>query len=54
MRSKFLSKSLNRKYNLGDLGAGERIILRWMLTKDGGKVWTGFIWLRIETSSGLL
>jgi hypothetical protein len=29
-------------------------VLKWMLGKLGGKVWTGLIWLRIETSGGLL
>jgi hypothetical protein len=28
--------------------------LDWILGKYGGKVWNGFIWLRIRTSSGLL
>jgi hypothetical protein len=30
-----------------------RIILRWILDKLDGVVWTGFIWLRIMTSGGL-
>jgi hypothetical protein len=29
-----------------------RIILKWILEKRIG-MWTGFIWLRIETSGGL-
>jgi hypothetical protein len=29
-------------------------IIRLDLRKMGGKVWTGFIWLRIGTCSGLL
>jgi hypothetical protein len=37
-----------------DLGVDGRIILEWILGKYGGKVWTGFIWLRIATSDGLL
>jgi hypothetical protein len=37
-----------------DLEVDERIILEWILGKQGGKVWTGFIWLRIGTSGGLL
>jgi hypothetical protein len=30
------------------------IILEWSLGKQGVKVWTGFIWLRIGNSSRLL
>jgi hypothetical protein len=26
----------------------------WILKKDGVKMWTGFIWLRIGASGGLL
>jgi hypothetical protein len=31
-----------------------RIILEWILETWGGKVWTGFNWLTIGTSGGLL
>jgi hypothetical protein len=31
-----------------------RIILRWILERLDGVVWTGLIWLRIGTSGGLL
>jgi hypothetical protein len=37
-----------------DLGVDGRIILKWILGRWGGKVWTGFIWLSIGTSGGLL
>jgi hypothetical protein len=40
--------------HLGDLDVDRRIILEWILEKFIGKVWTGFIWLRIRTSGGLL
>jgi hypothetical protein len=40
--------------HLGDLGVDERIILEWILGKEGVKVWIGFIWIIIETSAGLL
>jgi len=29
-------------------------MLEWILGKEGGKVWTGFIWLKIGTNDGLL
>jgi hypothetical protein len=37
-----------------DLGKERSIILEWILWKQGGKVWTGFIWLRIGTSCRML
>jgi hypothetical protein len=37
-----------------DLGVHGNIILEWILEKQGGKLWNGFIRLRIETSGGLL
>jgi hypothetical protein len=37
-----------------DLGIDERILLEWFLGNYGGKLWTGCLWLRIETSGGLL
>jgi hypothetical protein len=30
-----------------------RIILEWNLGKQGGKVWTGCIWLKIGTNGGI-
>jgi hypothetical protein len=35
-----------------DLGIGGRI-LGWILGKEGGEVWTGYISLRIGKSGGL-
>jgi hypothetical protein len=31
-----------------------KIILKWILSKTGWRVWTEFIWLMIGTSGGLL
>jgi len=42
------------KILVGDPGIDEGIILEWVLGKLGRKVWTVFVWLRIETSGGLL
>jgi hypothetical protein len=30
-----------------DVGAAEKVILRWILEKQRLRMWTGFIWLRI-------
>jgi hypothetical protein len=37
-----------------DLGGDVKIILKRILGKQGGKVWTGCIWLRTGISGGLL
>jgi hypothetical protein len=37
-----------------EVGVSGEIILDWILGKYDGKVWTGFIWLRLRTSDGLL
>jgi hypothetical protein len=42
------------KRPLRNLKIDGKIILEWILGKLGGKVWTGFIWLRIGTSGGEL
>jgi hypothetical protein len=43
------------KRPLGILDIGWRIIIKWMLQKSDGVVWTILIWLRIgRTSGGLL
>jgi hypothetical protein len=40
---------------LEDLGVdGMIIILDRILEKSGGRLWTGFVWLRIESSDRLL
>jgi hypothetical protein len=36
------------------LGIDGKIILEWTLKKEAGKVWTGCIRLKVETSGGLL
>jgi hypothetical protein len=37
-----------------DLGIDWMIVLKWMLGEQVGRVWSGFIWLRIETNGRLL
>jgi hypothetical protein len=44
-------KSQRRSDNLEDLGIDGKIILEWVLGIWGGKMWAGFIWLRIRTSN---
>jgi len=51
MRNAFCSKILKEIDNSEDLDIDERTILDWILGKQSGKVWTGFIWFRIRTSS---
>jgi hypothetical protein len=54
MDTKFWSENLKGRDLLVDLGVDGKIILEWILGKWNRKVGTGFIWLRIGTSSGLL
>jgi len=37
-----------------DLGVERRIILECILGKKCRELWTGFIWLRVGTTGGLL
>jgi hypothetical protein len=50
----FCSKSQKKRDYYEDLEVGGRIILSWIVEKFNEMVWTGFIWLRIRTSDGLL
>jgi hypothetical protein len=43
-----------RKETTSKTDVGERKILKWILEEQDGVAWTGFIWLRIGTSGGLL
>jgi hypothetical protein len=54
MHTKFLLENPKRRDHSKDLGADGRIILEWILEKNGAKVWTGCIWFRIGTSGGSL
>jgi hypothetical protein len=46
-------KNVKGRDHLEEPGVDGRIILEWILRKQGGKVWIGFIWIRIRTSDGL-
>jgi len=39
---------------MDDISIDEKTVLEWTLGSYGGKVWTGFIWSRIEARDGLL
>jgi hypothetical protein len=52
--TKFRSENLKGKDHSEDLDIDGKIISEWILGKYGGMVWTGFIWLRIGTSGGIL
>jgi hypothetical protein len=54
MRNRYSTLVENRegRNHLENLDVDGRIISEWVLGKYGGKMWTGFIWLRIGTSSG--
>jgi len=47
-------KNLKGRDHLQDLVKERRMVLEWFLDKQVRKVWTGFIWLRVGTSGGLL
>jgi hypothetical protein len=52
---KIWSENLNGRDNLEeDRSIDERIILKWILEKLGGRIWIGSMWLRIGTCGGLL
>jgi len=47
-------ENLNGTDHAEEMGVDGKIILEWICRKQGGRVWSGFIWLRIGTSGGLL
>jgi hypothetical protein len=49
MHTKYWMENLKGRDHLEALGIDERIKLKWILAKYGGKVWSGCIWLRIGT-----
>jgi hypothetical protein len=46
--------SESQEKSLKDQDVGGWIILKWMLERYDGVVWTGLIWLGIGTNGGLL
>jgi hypothetical protein len=45
-------ESLKERDNSEDLGVDRRMILEWTLEKQVGKVWIGFLWLRMGPVAG--
>jgi hypothetical protein len=53
MHIKFCSENLKGRDRAGDLGIDGKIILEWIVQKNG-RVWSVCTWLRIGTRGGLL
>jgi hypothetical protein len=51
---KILAEKPKRNRPLGRLNVYERILLKCILKKQGVRMWNGFIWLRTDTSGGML
>jgi hypothetical protein len=49
-----LSENPKGRGNMEDLVIDGRMILRRILQKQDVRVWTGFVWLRIGISGGLV
>jgi hypothetical protein len=54
MHRKFISEKLKEGDHSEDQGVDTTVILDWILGKQCWRLWTGFIWLGIGTSGGLL
>jgi hypothetical protein len=54
MHTFFWFENLERRDYLEDLGVDGKMMLEQILRKQGGRVWTGCIWLRIGNSGGPL
>jgi len=46
-------ENLKERNNMGDIDVEGNKILEYILRKEGGKVWNGYLWIRIGTSGGL-
>jgi len=52
--TRFCWRELKGRNHLEDLLIDERILLKWVLKKSDGGIWTGLIWLRRGSCGGLL
>jgi hypothetical protein len=46
--------NLKKRGHWEEIGVDGRIILKWILKKQNGRMWIGFFWLRMGTSGGQL
>jgi hypothetical protein len=51
---KILVERPEKRGHSKDLGIDKRIILKCILQKQGGRMWTELIWFRMQTSGGIL
>jgi hypothetical protein len=51
--SKSRADILKRGDHLEELGVAGSVIFDWILERQSRRAWTGFIWIRVVTSSGL-
>jgi hypothetical protein len=54
MHAVLWSDNLKVRDHLEDLGVDGRITLEYILDKQVGKVWIGFVWLGLESSGWLV
>jgi len=54
MLTQFWSTNVKGRDHSEDIGVDGKIILEWILGKQGGAAWTEFICLRIGTGGGFL
>jgi len=47
-------RNLKERDHLQGLGIDGKVIVEWILWKEGGKVWTGCVYLRTGTSGRIL
>jgi len=50
----FLSENIRRRDCSENHGVDGKTLSEWIVGKKVGKVWIGFIWLRVGTSGGFL
>jgi hypothetical protein len=48
----FCWENLKEIYHWKDICVDERLILKLILKKEDSGLWTGFTWLRVDTSGG--
>jgi len=54
MHAKLWSENFNERDQSEDIGVDANITLELILGTLDGTVWTGFVWLRLLSSDGLL